>query len=79
MFPNYGGGFQQFGMPSFGGMFGRPPMQDDEEEQKKKHGGFNPLMMLSPLAGMFASGHPNIGLGMISPLAGGMRALGLFK
>lgn len=77
MFPNFGGGMGgMFGAP--GGMLGGFGQQEDDEEEKKKRG-MSPLMMLSPLAGMFASGHPNIGLGMISPLAGGMRALGLFK
>lgn len=61
------GGFGGFG----GGMFGAP-------QGKKKKGGFNP-MMLSPLLSMFTSGHPNIGLGMISPGLGLARALGAFK
>lgn len=71
------GGFAG-GMPQFGGfgagMFGAPP----EDEEKKKRG-MNPLMMLSPLAAAFGSGHPNIGLGMISPAFGIARALGAFK
>jgi hypothetical protein len=53
-----------------GGMFGAPP---------KKKQGMNPLMMMSPLMAMFASGHPNLGLGMISPGLGLARALGVFK
>lgn len=56
-----------------GGMFGAAPM----DPKKKKQ--MNPLMMMSPLLGMFLSGHPNIGLGMISPGLGIARALGAFK
>lgn len=64
--------FGMSGVPQIqdGGMFGNDP---------KKKKGFNPLMFLSPLAGMFMSGHPNIGLGMISPGLGIARALGAFK
>jgi hypothetical protein len=47
--------------------------------QHRGGGGFSPWMMLSPLAGAFASGHPNIGLGMISPGLGIARAFGAFK
>jgi hypothetical protein len=43
------------------------------------HGGFSPWMMMSPLMGLFASGHPNLALGMLSPGLGIARALGAFK
>lgn len=62
----------------FGGMFGSPmmmPKQDDEEHKKM----LGMLPMMSPLAGMFMSGHPNLGLGMISPGLGLARALGAFR
>jgi hypothetical protein len=73
-----------------GGMFGgqqqpqpQPQMgqgqQTGQPDQQDHHGGFSPWMMLSPLIGAFASGHPNIGLGMISPGLGIARALGAFK
>ena len=52
---------------------------DPQQQQQQHHHGMNPLMMLSPLLGAFMSGHPNIGLGMISPALGISRALGLFK
>jgi hypothetical protein len=71
MLPMFGG--QMMGGMMGGGMFGG---QDDEEEKKRR--GMNPLQMMSPLA-MLAGHHPGMALGMISPLAGGMRALGLFK
>ena len=48
-------------------------------QQQGSHHGFSPWMMLSPLLGAFMSGHPNLGLGMISPGLGIARALGAFK
>ena len=53
--------------------------QNFMQPQQHGHHGFNPLMMMSPLLGMFMSGHPNLGLGMISPMLGAARALGAFK
>jgi hypothetical protein len=61
-------------MPGQGSFLGSDFMQP-----KQQHHGMNPLMMLSPLMSAFASGHPNIGLGMISPALGIARALGAFK
>jgi len=69
--PSFGGFQPQFGQ----GMFG----QDPNDPRKKKQQGFNPMMFMSPIAGMFMSGHPNMGLGMISPGLGIARALGAFK
>ncbi len=71
-------GMNEFGgLPSFGG-FDPNAMGGGVVDPRKKKKGMNPLMMLSPLLGMFASGHPNIGLGMISPGLGIGRALGAF-
>lgn len=58
--------------PAFGtGMFGSQP-------QKKKKNGLSPWMLLSPMAGLMAS-HPGIALSLLSPGAGGLRALGAFR
>jgi hypothetical protein len=59
-----------------GGLTGAP-MQPGQHGGH--HGGMSPLMALSPLLGMFMSGHPNFGLGMISPALGIARGLGAFK
>ena len=68
-----GGMFPPFGVPGYGGgMFG------GEDPLKKKKQGFNPLMMLSPMAGLMMS-HPNIGLMGLSPAAGIANLLGAFK
>jgi hypothetical protein len=77
--PSYGAPQTQGQLPPMGGQMtpgggmGGAPMQGGG------HHGFNPMMFMSPLAGMFMSGHPNIGLGMISPGLGIARALGAFK
>lgn len=82
--PSFGGGMAgpggfAGGMPGFGlGMFGRS-MQDDDEEKKRKGINLGPFGMMSIPGMLLSSGHPNMALGMISPLAGGLRALGLFK
>lgn len=73
MMPQFG---QMQQMPYLGQSFLQP--QDDEEEKKRKQGGFNPLMMLSPMAGMMAS-HPKMGLAMLSPGIGIANLLGAFK
>lgn len=71
--------FPQFGgmqVPGFGGgMFGAEyPLK----KKKKKQGGFNPLMMLSPMAGMMMS-NPQMGLMGLSPGIGIANMLGAFK
>lgn len=55
------------------------PTDPGHQQQHGHHGGMSPLMALSPLLGMFMSGHPNMGLGMISPALGIGSALGMFK
>ena len=72
------GGSQMLGQGLLGG--GMAPTDPTQQQQGSgHHKGLSPLMALSPLLGMFMSGHPNIGLGMISPSLGIARAMGLFK
>ena len=74
-----GGMFGGGQMPQFGQLLAMLQQHNPDDEQKQRHGGMNPMMAMSPLLGMFMSGHPNLGLGMISPGLGIARALGAFK
>ena len=79
MFGDDFGGLPSFGQQGFdSSQFGSGMFGADPTDPRKKKQGFNPMMFMSPLAGMFMSGHPNIGLGMISPALGIARALGAF-
>lgn len=52
--------------------------QPDPQQQHGGHHGMNPLMMLSPLAGLFAA-NPKLGLTALSPGIGIANLLGAFK
>jgi hypothetical protein len=53
-----------------------PAMGDPSQQQH--HGGINPLMFLSPMAGLMAS-HPGAAMFGISPALGFARMFGAFK
>lgn len=62
---------QQMGMSQPQGMFGADP-------RKKKKGGFNPLMLLSPMGGLMAQ-DPKLGMSLMSPAFGLANLFGAFK
>jgi hypothetical protein len=76
--------------PTSYGMFGQmsPFMQPNapflgqammqQPQQQHHNGGFNPLMFLSPMAGMMMS-DPKMGLFGLSPALGFANLLGAFK
>jgi hypothetical protein len=67
-------------LPSFGQQQQpmMPSFANPQQTQQHGGGGFNPLMMLSPFAGMMAH-DPKLGLSMISPAFGIANLLGAFK
>jgi hypothetical protein len=68
-------GAQQPGQPPQGQM---PPLPGGDESPQGHHGGFNPLMLLSPMGGLMAS-HPKLGMSLMSPALGMANLFGAFK
>jgi hypothetical protein len=58
---------------------GQQFMQPTDPSSHSHHGGgFSPLMMISPFAGLMSQ-HPKLGLSMLSPGLGLASFLGAFK